>query len=75
MVLLFYNHTYKIQEAKEDKFMVTHSTNYYINKMSSRARKVILDFLNTKPDHSQLSKDADEYYRLRAISDKAVAIK
>lgn len=50
--------------------MVTHSNNYYLNKMSPKARKVILDFLNTKPDYTQLKKNVAEYYRLREITDE-----
>ena len=55
--------------------MVTHSTNYYINKMSPKARKVILEFLNTKPDHTQLKKNVAKYYRLREITDKKLSLK
>lgn len=55
--------------------MVTHSTNYYIDKMSPKAKEVILEFLNTKPDHTQLKKNVAEYYRLREISDKKSSLK
>ena len=36
--------------------MVTHSNNYYLNKMSSEARKVILSILSRKTDYAQLKK-------------------
>lgn len=55
--------------------MVIHSNNYYLNKMSPKARKVILEFLNTKPDHTQLKKNVAEYYRLREMTDKKISLK
>ena len=50
--------------------MVIHSNDYYLKKMSSDTRKIVLSILNKKPDRTQLNKDVAEYYRLRKITDK-----
>lgn len=55
--------------------MVTYGNNYYLSKISSKAKKVILSILTKKPDHTQLKKDVAEYYRLRSVSDRTVNAK
>ena len=55
--------------------MVSHSNSYYLDKMSSGARKVVLSILSKKPNYTQLKKDVVEYYRLRDITDKKLTIK
>ena len=50
--------------------MISHSNNYYLNKMSLDVKNVVLSILSKKTNHTQLKKDVAEYYRLRDTSDK-----
>lgn len=55
--------------------MVSHSNNYYLEKMPLDAKNAVLSIISKKPNYTKLKKDVAEYYRLRQIFDKQEKIK
>ena len=56
----------------EEDFMITHSNNYYLDKMSLDTKKVVLSILSKKSNYNQLKEDVERYYKLRALTDEVV---